>query len=362
MATGRIPTTANSPLTAKGDLFTFSTGSAKLAVGSDGDTLVANSATATGLEWQTPSSGAITWTQRLAGTGDLFNSIAYNGSDLYVAVGENGTLYSSPDALTWTSRTSGFGVNEIHQVAYGNALWVAVGVSGTLTTSPDGITWTARTSNMGSNDMYDVVYDNSIWVAVGTGGGATNTGGLIYSTDGITWTRKSQTPTVGTAYHTVVYNGTNWIIGGTVSTNNFLYASAPSGTWTAGATTSATVISAILWDGTRHIIVQGTTVGYNTSVTLSGTTTSYFSVSSPSATFTTKNFFKLYSNLLYRFTVAMQTYVPVSTAHPSLSVPLLLPTTTINSSNGLASGVSGGFVGAAGIIISDNRGRIYTSF
>jgi hypothetical protein len=52
MATGRIPTTANSPLTTKGDLFTFSTGSAKLAVGSDGDTLVADSSTATGLSYQ----------------------------------------------------------------------------------------------------------------------------------------------------------------------------------------------------------------------------------------------------------------------------------------------------------------------
>jgi len=51
MATGRIPTTANSPLTAKGDLFTFSTGSAKLAVGSNGDTLVADSSAATGLAY-----------------------------------------------------------------------------------------------------------------------------------------------------------------------------------------------------------------------------------------------------------------------------------------------------------------------
>ena len=57
MATGRIPTTANSPLTAKGDLFTFSTGSAKLAVGSDGDTLVADSSTSTGLRYN-PTSAA----------------------------------------------------------------------------------------------------------------------------------------------------------------------------------------------------------------------------------------------------------------------------------------------------------------
>ena len=52
MATGRIPTTANSPLTAKGDLFTFSTGSAKLAVGNNGETLVADSSTSTGLAYR----------------------------------------------------------------------------------------------------------------------------------------------------------------------------------------------------------------------------------------------------------------------------------------------------------------------
>jgi hypothetical protein len=52
MATGRVPTTANSPLTAKGDLFGYSTTQARVAVGSDGDTLVADSATSTGLRWQ----------------------------------------------------------------------------------------------------------------------------------------------------------------------------------------------------------------------------------------------------------------------------------------------------------------------
>ena len=56
MATGRFPTTANSPLTAKGDLFTYSTGSAKLAVGNDGEQIVADSTATTGLRYSaTPS-------------------------------------------------------------------------------------------------------------------------------------------------------------------------------------------------------------------------------------------------------------------------------------------------------------------
>jgi hypothetical protein len=51
MATGRVPTTANSPLTAKGDLFGYSTAPARLAVGNDGEQIVADSSAATGLKW-----------------------------------------------------------------------------------------------------------------------------------------------------------------------------------------------------------------------------------------------------------------------------------------------------------------------
>ena len=41
-----------SPLTTKGDLFTYSTTNARLAVGANGETLVADSSTSTGLRWQ----------------------------------------------------------------------------------------------------------------------------------------------------------------------------------------------------------------------------------------------------------------------------------------------------------------------
>ena len=51
MATGRIPDPNSAPITAKGDLYTYSTVPARLAVGSDGDTLVADSSTTTGLRY-----------------------------------------------------------------------------------------------------------------------------------------------------------------------------------------------------------------------------------------------------------------------------------------------------------------------
>jgi hypothetical protein len=63
---GGVPawtTTADvTPLTTKGDLFTFDTADARLGVGTNGQTLVADSSTATGLKWATASSPSYAWT------------------------------------------------------------------------------------------------------------------------------------------------------------------------------------------------------------------------------------------------------------------------------------------------------------
>ena len=206
----------------------------------------------TSSSWASVASGGLNWTPRNIGANVNIYTMAYNGSNLYVAAGNSGNLYTSPDLVTWTSRTSGFGTNNINKVIYANSLWVAVGNNGTLTTSSDGITWTARTANMSTNAIGDVYYGGGYFVAVGAGGGTTNTGGITYSTDGLTWTRKSQTPTIGTTYVCVVYNGTNWLVGATNSTNNYLYASNPSGTWTAALSSQGALnLYGLYYDGTK---------------------------------------------------------------------------------------------------------------
>jgi hypothetical protein len=300
----------------------------------------------------------ITWTNRLISTQVGFNQIAYNGTNLWVAVGSGGQLYRSSDGITWTQTTSGFSSNTIRDVAFGNNLWVAVGQNGTITTSTDGITWTARTSNMGSNQINAVAYANSVWVAVGAGGGGTNTGGITYSSDGITWTRKNQTNTVGQNYQCVVYNGTNWIVGSNTSTNNYLYASTPSGTWTQGVTNTQGQINWIIWDGTRHTFSEDGQMKYSLSSTFA-TRVVYTNFTSQ----TNIGAHKLYNGKIYGTGYYAFNYTPtnnevVSDFSFSLS-PTNMPT---SGGSGITSIPTAVWSGAQGIILVDDYGRIYTSF
>jgi len=61
---------AVSPLTTKGDVYTFSTSDARLAVGANNTVLTADSAEATGLKWATPSAGGMTLISETVASGN----------------------------------------------------------------------------------------------------------------------------------------------------------------------------------------------------------------------------------------------------------------------------------------------------
>ena len=97
MSTGRVPATGSSPLTTKGDLYTYSTTQARLAVGSNGDTLVADSSASVGLsyraDWAAGKNKIINGDFRL-------NQRAFTSTTTTDSYGFDRWIMSSPDNKT----------------------------------------------------------------------------------------------------------------------------------------------------------------------------------------------------------------------------------------------------------------------
>ena len=350
-------------MTTSGDLIQ-ATGSgtfARLATGTSGQYLTTNGTTNS---WVTPSSGVTTFTNRKAATtgSQSIDGFAYNGSNIYVAVGAGGTLFSSPDAQTWTSRTSGFGSVAIDGVVYGNAIFVAYGSNGLISSSSDGITRTARTANFSTNQIYKTIYANSLFVAVGNGA-SSGTGGITTSSDGITWTKQTVPTPIGARFEFIAFANSYFVAGGSVSTNNIVYST--NGTsWTLAYDNSGNTIRYIAYNGTQWL-------------TANDANNSFTATTPPSTGWTTLTDFFIagnrrnveYNSKIYSISevsnpggTAYAGYiyglnpVIVNNMVTSLENPILLPS---GKSSATATAV---YVSSAGFMFGDTYGRIYTSF
>ena len=168
--------------------------------------------------------------------------VAY-AKNLFVAVGPNGTVLSSPDGASWTSRTSGV-TKTLYAVSGNTSVIVAVGEGGTVLTSTNGITWTARTSKTAS-DLYGVAWSGTTFVAAGY------TSAIVTSTDGTTWT--SRTLGTDTDLNGVAWGSGKFVAVGFDGMNGTVNTSPNGMTWTNQTVDVPDGLLSVAWCGNAFI-------------------------------------------------------------------------------------------------------------
>lgn len=132
------------------------------------------------------------WTYNAIAGAPNLKDVAY-GVNLFVAVGEAGGIYSSPDAITWTKRTAPSTPNYT-DITYANGRFIAVGAAtgggpNPIAYSDDGINWSLPPTPITSSHN-GIAYGNGVWIAVGSSKIS------VSSNNGLTWTTTSSIPSL----------------------------------------------------------------------------------------------------------------------------------------------------------------------
>ncbi len=188
---------------------------------------------------------AVAWANQTSGTTDQFGAII-NVNGLFVAVGGEGAVYTSPDGSTWTNRATNLGPTyACYSIAYGNGRIIVPVISGNTPTFPDrirysddgGLTWQSVNLPAGQNVNGGAAFGNGLFVV------ASPSGQILTSTDGLTWTPRTSGWTQNAARNGTYFgnglfvvtggdgsqivtspDGINWTTRSTgISSANFLY-------------------------------------------------------------------------------------------------------------------------------------------
>jgi hypothetical protein len=170
------------------------------------------------------SPDGVHWTPILPGTYDYLTSVAFGGGTFVAVGGEK--VHTSTNGAQWVSQ-SAFGANDtLHRVRYLNGLFVATGRdyvgtggsqwAGVLYTSPDGIAWTRRLQiapPAGADvEPAGIAYGNGRFISLwGQWSAASHIGFTYTSTDGVTWTRGDPNPLLD-APHDLAFGETGFVL------------------------------------------------------------------------------------------------------------------------------------------------------
>ena len=118
------------------------------------------------------------WQVKSSNTTSSLNGVTF-GNGLFVAVGDNGVIVTSPNGAVWTPRVSGT-TDRLPAIAFGNGRFVATRANRDIPglTSPDGINWTPVTIT----DSNGAPTDTGAFEVIAFGGGRFMAAGSTNST------------------------------------------------------------------------------------------------------------------------------------------------------------------------------------
>ena len=135
-----------------------------------------------------------------------FYSVCYSSKlGMFIAVGSEGSKYTSIDEINWEQRTSEY-ESMLNAITYSKKLNLFIACSGEYyyyLTSHDGINWVKRYFGSAIY-IYGIVYSESLGLFVAVGKDRT----VAYSVDGISWTSQTLFPSEyqNTSFKSVVYS------------------------------------------------------------------------------------------------------------------------------------------------------------
>jgi hypothetical protein len=237
-----------------------------IAVGTDSNMDTNIYTSSNGSNWSAHSAFGSSNDQQQGGS-----ALAYNGSNLYVAVGTNGTaassnsIYTSVDGSNWTARDAFYPGGNGNDVLYDGTQWVAAGQAPTGTsnavyTSPDGSTWAGHTAFELEGQASAIAYNGSnLYVAVGQG---SSTGSNLYiSTDASNWSSPQAVFGAGEGVG-ICYIGNQWIaVGQGSNSDTNLYTSPTGTTWTPHTVPGSILLADVAYNGSNLYVTVGEGVG-----------------------------------------------------------------------------------------------------
>jgi hypothetical protein len=177
----------------------------------------------------TTASAQLTWTKRTSNTNAGLRAVAY-GNNMFMAVGDSGTVLTSADGITWVKRNTGRLQCYYKGIVFFNSKFITVAdsISAAYTLAPficyasaDGVTWTrgiiaSTYSTTITSLQADLAVGNNELLAIHsystTTPAASTTCQVYRSTTGLTWTNKSLLSPY--ALNALCYGKSVYVLGG----------------------------------------------------------------------------------------------------------------------------------------------------